>query len=53
MRLTAIVGGLAFGGLISSAAFADITVTNYSLLDPNWFGSVTTDGYSYYTGRLF
>jgi hypothetical protein len=52
MRLSAIIGGLAFGSLMSSAAFADITVTNYSLPDPDSFGSVTTDGYSYYTGPI-
>jgi PEP-CTERM motif len=52
MRFSAIVGGFAFGSLISSAAFADITVTNYSLPDPSSFGSVTTDGYSYYTGPI-
>ena len=46
------IGGFAFGSLISSAAFADITVTNYSLPDPSSFSSVTTDGYSYYTGPI-
>ncbi len=52
MRLSGIVGGFAFGSLISSAAFADITVTNYSLPDPSSFNSATTDGYSYYTGPI-
>jgi hypothetical protein len=52
MRLSAIAGGLAFGGLISSVAFADITVTNYSLPDSDSFSSVTTNGYSYYTGPI-
>lgn len=52
MRVTAVAAGLALGGLISSAAFADITVTNYSLPDPNSFGSVTTEGYSFYTGPI-
>jgi hypothetical protein len=52
MRLSAMVGGLAFGSLISSAAFANVTVTNYSLPDPNSFYATTTDGYSYYTGPI-
>jgi hypothetical protein len=37
---------------MSSAALADITVTNYSLPDSHAFGTVTTDGYSYYTGPI-
>jgi hypothetical protein len=46
------VGGLAFGSVLSSAAFADITVTNYSLPDPDSLYAATTDGYSYYTGPI-
>jgi hypothetical protein len=38
--------------LTSTAAFADVVVTNYSLPDSDSFGTVTTDGYSYYTGPI-
>jgi hypothetical protein len=53
MKVLAIVGGLAAAGMMSGlASAASITVTNYSLPDPASFGSVTTEGYSYYTGPI-
>jgi hypothetical protein len=53
MKVLAFVGGLAAAGLMSGLASAtNITVTNYGLPDPASFGSVTTLGYSYYTGPI-
>ncbi len=39
-------------GVTSSAALANVTVTNYSLPDSDAFYTVTTEGYSYYTGPI-
>ena len=52
MRARAIAFGFAVGGLMSSAALADVSVTGYDLPDSSSFNSVTTDGYSYYTGPI-
>lgn len=51
MRLSSILGGVALA-LASSTTFASITVTNYQLPDGAAFGSVTSLGYSYYTGPI-
>ena len=52
MRIAALLGGVAIG-LVSGEAFASsITVTNYGLPDGASFNSVTTLGYSYYTGPI-
>jgi hypothetical protein len=51
LRRASAVAAIA-ASLMSSAALADIFVTNYSLPDANAFWSVNTEGYSYYTGPI-